>query len=221
MMFVELYCFLIHHKQLYVPGIGTFLLERKPAKADFLNKCVHAPVYSVSFQTSGNSSSKKIFSWLADALNISDRDAVIRFNEFAFDLKKKIDEGNRIQWKGVGTLGKGQNNEIQFLPEQNISVVEKPVAAEKIIREHAEHTMLVGEQEMTSTEMEVLLTPVLTIKRSRWWILPLIVGILVLAFLGWYFFENGLDVSSVGNKKKIGLINPFITYGISLKNESI
>ena len=184
-MFTELYCFLIRHKQLYVPGIGIFLLGRKAARTDFLNKCIHAPAYSVSFQNSGQSSSKKIFNWLASALNISDRDAVIRFNEFAFDLKKKIDEGNMIKWKGVGMLGKGQGDQsdsyrIQFLPEQNISAVEMPVAAEKIIREHAEHTMLVGEQEMTSTEMEELLTPVLRIKKSRWWILPLIVFILAI-----------------------------------------
>ena len=99
-------------------------------------------------------------------------------------------------------IGKGQGNEIQFLPEKNILTVEMPVAAEKIIREHAEHTVLVGEQEMTSTEMEELLTPVLTIKKSRWWILPLIIGIVVLAFLGWYFYEHGLDVSSIGNNQK-------------------
>ena len=113
MMFDELYCFLIHDKQLYVPGIGIFLLERKAARTDFLNKCVHPPTYTVSFQSSSQSSSKKIFSWLANALNISDRDAVIQFNEFAFDLKKKIDEGNIIKLKGVGTLEK-QIDEIKF-----------------------------------------------------------------------------------------------------------
>ena len=209
-MFEELYCFLIYHKELNVPGIGTFLLERKSARADFLNKCVHAPSYSVSFQNSGQSSLKKIFSWLANALNISDRDAVIQFNEFAFDLKKKIDEGNMIRWKGIGILEK-QNNEIKFLPQENIAV-EKPVAAEKIIREHAKLTMMVGEQEMTSTEMEELLTPVLTIKKSRWWILPLIIGIIVLIFLGWYFYENGWDVASAGNQQKVKTVGASPTY---------
>ena len=201
MMFTELYCFLIRHKQLYIPGIGNFLLEKKAAKADFLNKCIHPAAYSISFQNSGQSSSKKIYSWLANVLNISDRDAVIRFNEFTFDLKKKIDEGNIIKWKGVGTLEK-TNEQIKFLPEENLAV-EKSVTAEKIIREHAEHTMLVGEQEMTSTEMEELLTPVLTIKKSRWWILPLIIGIVVFAFLAWYFYKNGLEVSSLGNQEKL------------------
>jgi len=65
---------------------------------------------------------------------------VIRFNEFAFDLKKKMDEGSIIKWKGIGTLEKKENR-VNFQPEENI-VVESPVKAEKIIREHAEHTML-------------------------------------------------------------------------------
>ena len=199
-MYAELYCFLIAHKELNVPGIGTFLLERKPARIDFLNKCVQAPVHFISFNSSNQSPSKKLFSWLADAFNISDRDAVVRFNDFSFALKKKIEEGSIVKWKGVGVLEK-KDDQINFLPEEN--KVERSVAAEKIIREHAQHTMLVGEQKMTSTEMEELLTPVLKMKSSRWWILPLIIGIIILAFLGWYFYENGLEVSSMGNQQDI------------------
>ena len=151
-MFAELYCFLIQHKQLNVPGIGTFLLEKKPSRIDFVNKLVQPPAYCISFQTSNQASSNKLFSWLASSLSISDRDAVVRFNDFAFELKKKIDEGSIVKWTGVGTLEK-KDELIKFLPEKNVAI-EKPVPAEKIIREHAEHTMLVGEQEMTSTEME-------------------------------------------------------------------
>lgn len=200
MMFAELYCFLIYHKQLNVPGIGTFLVDRKPAKLDFLNRCVNPPVYTISFQASSQSTTNKLFSWLADEWNISDRDAVIRFNEFAFDLKKKIDEGNIIEWKGVGTLEK-KDNQVNFLPEEN-SVGEKPVKAEKVIREHAEHTMLVGEWERTSTEMENWFHRTEK-KVFHWWIAALVIGIIVLAFLGWHFFERGLDVSSLGNQQKI------------------
>jgi hypothetical protein len=214
-MYAELYSFLIQHKQLHVPGVGTFLLQRKSAQADFLNKCIHAPSYSFSFQTAEQVSSKKIFSWLADALNISDRDAVVRLNDFGFDLKKKLDEGNIVNWKGVGTLEK-QNNLVRFLPEENISV-ETPVTAGKIIREHAKHTVLVGEQEMTSTEMEVFLNPVLKIKSSRWWILPLIIFVLAAGFIVWYFYENGLDVSNSGSRQKIN-IEKFVS-GHQMLNE--
>lgn len=207
-MYAELYCFLISHKELNVPGIGTFLLEKKSARADFLNKCVHPPVYCFSFQTLNNSPSKKLFSWLADALNISDRDAVVRFNDFAFDLKKKIDEGSIVKWKGVGILEK-KENQIKFWPEESIAI-DRPVTAEKIIRENVEHTMLVGERERTSTEM------LDSIRRSgeqwfhrtekkvfRWWIVALILGILLVGFIGWHFSENGWNVTSVGNQQKI------------------
>ena len=199
-MYAELYCFLIRHKELNVPGIGTFLLERKAARADFLNKCIHAPVHSISLLNSNVAASKKVFSWLSRSLNISERDAVIRFNEFAFDLKKKIDEGSIIKWKGVGSLEKIEN-QINFLPEE--VVIEKPVPAEKVIREHAEHTMLVGEQERTSTEMENWFHRTEK-KVFRWWIVALILVGLLIAFIGWHFYENGWGVTSISNQQKLG-----------------
>jgi hypothetical protein len=47
-MYEELYRYFIQHKKLAVPGVGTFLLERKPAASDFVNKQIDPPNYSVT-----------------------------------------------------------------------------------------------------------------------------------------------------------------------------
>ncbi|MEI9912027.1 MAG: hypothetical protein WDO71_21700 [Bacteroidota bacterium] len=40
-MYQELYAYLILHRQLNVPGIGTFLVERKPAETEFTHKQIN------------------------------------------------------------------------------------------------------------------------------------------------------------------------------------
>jgi hypothetical protein len=201
MMYAELYRYFILHKKLSVPGIGTFLLERKPAESDFLNRQVKAPVYSIAFANSFDSAPRKFFTWLGNALNISDRDAVIRFNDFAFDMKKQVGEGATINWNGIGSLSKGLAGEIKFTADK-VMPGEKPVVAEKIIREKAEHMVRVGEDQKTSAEMtEILNKPAAA--RSFWWVYALAVGILALMFIGWYLSQYGVDISSTANTTKL------------------
>ncbi len=201
MMYEELYQYFIQHKKLAVPGVGTFLLERKPAETDFINKQINPPVYSVSLQASVYPPPINFFKWLADALHISDRDAIIRFNDFAFDIKKQIADGDTIDWHGVGTLSKSLAGDIKFAPA-SASAIENPVTAEKLIREKAEHMVRVGEDHKTSVEMtEMLNQP--EAKKSRWWITALALGLLALLFIGWYFSEHGFDVSSTANSMKL------------------
>ena len=213
MMYTELYQYLIQYKQLAVPGIGTFLLERKPAEADFPGRIINPPAYIIVLQPTVNSSSKKLFSWLAFALNISDRDAVIRFNDFAFDLKQKISSGDIVKWTGIGTLSKGPAGDIKFTSSDNLLVFEQPVNAQKVIRKSAEHTIRVGEQEKTSTQMTELLNQRVE-KKSYWWAYALVLGLLAMIFIFWYFSEHGLNIASAGNGKKLNTQKALTTYKI-------
>lgn len=212
MMYAELYQYLILYKQLPVPGIGTFLLERKPAQGDFLNKQILSPVYSIGLQPNAGPPSTSFFGWLGNALGISDRDAVIRFNDFVFDMKRQITGGATIQWDGVGTLSRGLAGEIKFI-DAEVVTPENPVAAEKVIREKAEHMIRVGEDERSSAEMTAALTKTIS-KKSYWWIPALIISVLAMGFIAWYLYTNGIDVFSAGNTMKLVLTEADIPYNI-------
>ncbi len=201
MMYADLFQYLLLHKKLSVPGIGTFLLERRPAGADFLNRQIKAPVYSISFANRIDTASRNFFNWLGNALGISDRDAVVRFNDFAFNMKKQISEGATISWNGVGVLSKGLGGDVKFIAERS-AVDEKPVIAEKVIRLKAEHMIRVGEDQMTSTEMTVRLNKP-AIVRSYWWVYGLAIGLLAIVFIGWWLSQHGLDISSTANNTKL------------------
>jgi len=211
MMYGELYQYFIQHKQLNVPGIGTFLLERKPAVADFPNRIINAPTYSIALQPSQASPSKNFFSWLSETYRISERDAVIRFNDFVFDMKQQLSRGQTIAWEGVGKLSTGLGGEIKFDPALDGVALESPVKAEKVIREKSEHTVRVGEEERTAAQMiELLNQPVY--KKKYWWAWALVIALLVTMFLGWYFSVYGLKSTSAGNTQKVKTEEPGTTY---------
>ncbi|MGB3007927.1 MAG: hypothetical protein WBC06_15540 [Chitinophagaceae bacterium] len=198
-MYTALYQYLLQHKQLLVPGVGTFLLNRKAAVNNFSEKLIYPPSYSVVMQSGSYSPSKQFYNWLGYALSISDRDAVIRFNDFAFDLKKNIADGGIIDWRGVGILSRGLGGEVKFLPG-DVLIYEQPVPAEKVIREKAEHMVRVGEDHKTSAEMvEMLNQP--EDRKLHWWAIPLAIVLLATMFIGWYFSEYGLAPAASANGK--------------------
>lgn len=201
-MYGELYQYLVLHKQLNIPGIGTFLVERKPADIDFASKIINPPAYSIALHHGNASPSQKIFNWLSTILNISERDALSRFNDFAFELRNKIMAGEKLQWEGIGTLSKGLAGEIRFEAALKGMTMSVPVPANKVIRENAEHTVRVGEDHKTSTEMMERLNPA-DEKKSYWWAAALIIGLLAFVFIAWYFSSNGLNTSSTGNQQKL------------------
>jgi hypothetical protein len=199
-MYEYLYQYFILYKQLTIPGIGTFVLERKAAENDFLSKQFLAPSYSVLLQTSGRVPAQKFFDWLAASINTSHREAFEQFNAFVSETKEQIEQGNRVEWEGIGTISSGIGGAIKFSPAQLFA--DEAVKAEKVIRQHAEHTVRVGEQEKTSAEMMEMLNHT-TEKRSYWWPAAIILLVLGIFFTGWYIVRNGLKAASVANEKKL------------------
>lgn len=198
----ELYQYLVLYKKLNIPGIGTFQLERKPAYIDFVNKVVNPPSYTVALHHGNVASSGNVFNWLATALNVTETDAVRRFNDFAVDVRDRVMNDGKFNWEGVGLLSKGMAGEIRFDASLKDMKAGTPVPAIKVIRDNAEHTMLVGEQEKTSSEMIELLMPSAE-RKTYWWGIALIVGMLAFIFIALYFSSNGANTSSTGNQKKI------------------
>lgn len=201
-MYEQLYQYLIQQHVLAIPGIGSFLLERIPAQVDFPNRRVEPPAYTIALQPATAPTSRRFLHWLSNTLQISEWEAVVRFNEFAFELKKQLNGGNTIHWKGVGTLSKGLGGEIKFASDTKGLVIEKPVPAEKIVRTNATHKIRVGEQIKSSLEMSRLLSlPGRKISVRRFLILVII--LLTSFFIIFYFSQHDSVVSSSANRLKV------------------
>jgi hypothetical protein len=202
-MYGELYQYLILHRHLNLPGIGRLCIEKKPARFDVADKVINPPAFSIALQHDNSNPPKNFFNWLALKLGISDREAVIRFNNFLFDLKKQLSAGNKLEWEGVGTISKGLGGDILLNPSLTDHSPGTPVPAVKVLRDNAQHIIRVGEDERTSAEMQEILHHSEEGGKSYWWVAALVLVILSIIFIGYYFSVNGMSTSAAANQKKL------------------
>ena len=197
-----LYEFLLLNKKLSLPGIGTISLYQNSAQHNIPNKQFTGRSFYFTIEPRNDKPSKKLFDWLSSSLGITEWDAIKSINDFSFDLKKKLSENGEVCWKNVGVIRRDNNGDLK-LDQQNILLQsEQPVIAEKVIRAKAEHTVLVGEQEKTSAEMEEYFSGS-PAKKNYSWLIAVILAVVAVMFIGWYFSEKGFLTSAAGNQSVI------------------
>jgi hypothetical protein len=197
-----LYEFLLLNKKLSLPGIGTILLCQNSAQLDFTNKQFTAPSFYFTIESRNDKPSKKLFDWLSSSLGISEWDAIKSVNDFSFDLKKRLSEKGEVNWENIGLIRRDNNGDLKLETQNILLQSEQPVAAEKVIRVKAEHTVLVGEQEKTSVEMEQYFAQN-PVKKNYTWLIAIILTVLAVMFIGWHFSEKGFSTSAAGNQSVI------------------
>ena len=139
----NLYEFLIVHRKLSLPGIGVITLQQRSAQLDFSNKQLISPSHYFTFENGNDNPSKKLFDWLSSSFGISEFQAVKSVNDFAFDLKKGIADAGEMKWENVGVFRRDVAGNIKLVPTEISLPGDRPVIAEKFIREKSEHTVLV------------------------------------------------------------------------------
>jgi hypothetical protein len=197
-----LYEFLVLNKKLSLPGIGTISLKQNSSQLDFTNRQFTAPAYYFTLESKDDKPSKKLFEWLSSSLGITEWDAIKSVNDFSHSVKSRISETGEMTWENIGVIKRDNAGNLK-LDSSIISIKnEQPVIAEKVIREKAEHTVLVGEKEKSAVEMEEYFAE-RSSKRNYGWIIAVILTVLAIMFIGWHFSEKGFIPASAGNTSVI------------------
>jgi len=163
-------------KSCVLPGIGKLSLVTYPASADFSNKQILAPVQEI------------VFTPIASGDNV--------FNEFSAIselIKKRLEETGVMKLVGIGVFTKTDAEEIKFTPVQLDEIIQAPVTAVRVIRQHSQHAMLVGDKETTNTEMSELLNEEEVTAKSKWWVWAAILGAAGLVLLAIYLSQHGTN----------------------------
>jgi len=148
-----------------LPGIGKLTLVTTSAETDFMNSQINAPVQNILFS--------------------SDDKNVAVFNELSAvseHLKMMLDAKRTVLLNGIGTFSKDDNGDIHFTPLQTDAALSNPVHAERVVHQHTEHTMLVGDKETTNVVMTEYFSDV-PVQKSRWWIGAVIIAAVALVLL--------------------------------------
>ena len=193
-MFRLFYKYLILNKKATVQGIGTFYFERKPAKLDFADKVFHAPALQVAFTLENVNADSGLQTFIASQQNISEEKAAEHYNAFTKKLQENLDKHKTAELPGIGLLSKNVAGELSFTATKVITDYFSDVAAQRILREHVEHTVSTGDLRRTNVQMKE--KPVeevhgFTRSNDNWWIFAIALGIIGVATIVYYYMHNG------------------------------
>ena len=199
-MFQVLNAYLFQHRSISIPGLGTIYLETLPANVDVADRTMLPPAYRFRFDKYFDAPDKEFFSYIASQRDILDYEAIKWYNEFSFELRNRIRTEDQVSWDGVGILKKDPSGSVVFESVGGNTLFMVPTPAMRVNRQDAQHTLLVGDQERTNVEMnEWLHEEGAGRKKTSWWIIALVLGLVALAILGWHFYSNGW---ATGNQMK-------------------
>ena len=180
-----------------MPGIGTIYIRQESSQLDITNRQFTSPSFSYSLDARKDTPSKQLFEWLSASLGITEWDAIKAVNDFSVAFKNELSEKKQVAWEKVGTFRNDGAGNLR-LDAETSTRGEQSVIAEKVIRQKAEHTILVGEQERSAAEMEEYFaeTPA---KRNYTSLIAAILVVIAIIFIGWYFSEKGFTPAAAGN----------------------
>jgi hypothetical protein len=203
-MVAALNSYLVQHKSLSIPGLGTIYVERMPARSDFVNKQIIPASYHYRFDRYFDAPDKDFFTYLAARTEIADYEAIRWYNEWAYELRNRIRTQQEVKWDNVGVLRTSVSGEIVFEAQQNLVSFFNPVPAERVIRTNAQHTVLVGDREVTNTAMtDYLNEETVYVEKESWWIYALILATIAMVVIFFHFFQRGIHSGSVNNQQTI------------------
>jgi hypothetical protein len=205
-MVAALNSYLVQHSSLSIPGLGTIYVERIPAQSDFVNKQIIPPSYHYRFDRYFDAPDKDFFTYLAAQKEIADYEAIRWYNEWAYELRNKIRTEQEVIWENVGVLRTDVSGEVVFEAKQNLIRFLAPVPAERVIRTNVQHTMLVGDREVTNKAMtDYLKEETVYVEKESWWIYALILGTIAIVVIFFHFLQRGVHSGSMNNQQTISV----------------
>lgn len=195
--------YLFHHKRLSIPGLGTLYMERVPARTDFVNARILPPVYRFRFDQYFDAPEEDLFVYLSKQLALPDYEAIRWYNEFAYGIRAKIRAEEQAIWPGLGRFVSDDRGEISFETAQPPFALAEPVVATRIIRQHADHAVLIGDHETTVAALSERSAEGIHVERESWWIYALVIAAVAISLGAYHFFMQDKDEKASGNQQEV------------------
>ncbi len=218
-MFHILHQYLIQHKSLSLPGLGTLELQNIPAISNFSDHMIEPPMQKIIFDDMHDAPDKDLFQYVASRWQIEEWEAIKRVNDFSYELKNKLKEGDEIVWDKVGVLRLNLSGNITLEAKTITYDFMEPAPANRIIRVNANHTILRGDTEVRESFMQqpaatddADFAPEAHVRRKRWWIWACALGGAALLALFLHFYRTGFSLNSMHNTQKTSVRDAPATY---------
>lgn len=179
-----LYQYLILNGSMSIPDFGSFEVYTHHALNDFPSKKLLPPKQSIRFKKEINQNFAPLINYLQTRMNASEDHIVELLRDFSDQLKKKIYAEEQVDWDGIGSLITSPNGEINILTKADQADFYVEKGYKQVLRENYQHSVLVGDEEKTNTEMiEFYEEETKQNKFTSWIFISFYILILAMAFL--------------------------------------
>jgi len=148
-----LYKYLILNGSMSIPDFGSFEVYTHHALNDFPSKKLLPPKQSIRFKKEINQNFAPLIKYLQTRINATEDHIVRLLSDFSAQLKKKIYTEEKVDWDGIGSLITSPNGEINILSKSDQADYYEEKGYKQVLRENNQHSVLVGDEEKTNTEM--------------------------------------------------------------------
>ena len=218
MQFVELpsllYRYFSLNGKVSIPGLGALSMVRVPAVIDFTTKQMFPPFQVLKFKTNHTDSTPEQSSYIA---RLSGMDNELVDNELKIlgdSLRARLMVERKLEWMDVGSFSVSDDGEIGFVPKTVTTDFFLPVQFTHVLRPNAAHTIKVGEEEKTNTDMEVFFEDQRSnAGKNKWQKAALVLVLIAVLLLGIRFMFGSFDLRE-SRYNPLKFISPKATYRV-------
>lgn len=193
--------YLLQSRECSLEQIGTIRISSKSAELDIVNKQILPPLQEIIFIEDATQSSTGLIKYIAQKKGYSADVAESILTGFCNEWKDRLDEGESFVFETLGSLQKNNEGNIYFKKAESIEFL-KAVIAERVLHKNADHTVLIGDKEISSSMItdSNIEQPM---KNSKWWVWALILGVVASSVLAYHFSKHNFSGDSMGNQTHI------------------
>ena len=175
--------------------MGTIQLVQQPPQLNVADKIIQPPSYAAELKDDETVSEHQL-NFLSAALQQERESIHHSLNDLGLRLKEKV-QGEGFNWNGIGTIR--SSGGVVSVPVDGL----EPLPAERVLRQDAEHTVLVGDHEMTSTQIAGMREGEAAGKRKRsiWMIIGWIVLIISILAIVFVLYQGKFRIGATGSKQ--------------------
>lgn len=112
---------LFGHDCVIVPGFGGFIGNYTPARVDRNSGTFYPPVKQISFNRNLNHNDGLLVGRISSTLNLNYGDARTITEKFVADLRRKLDNGEKVVFDNIGTFLNNHEGNVQFEPDRSVN----------------------------------------------------------------------------------------------------
>ncbi len=183
--------YLALYKKLDVPGIGNFTIETVPATLQFTDKQWQAPNSHIRFAPVVHPTNNHFYTFLSREWEVDKAVAIRRYKEEVENILDELKKIGMCEWKGIGILRRITDGTIAFAASEYSLLLFAALPAERVLRKHTHHNILVGEQEQVKEYIMPDTTETVVyeeeIKKDKWQLYALLLAIAAVLMVVFYY----------------------------------